>query len=345
MLKSLISEAGISGAEKPVRDLIAASWGALVDELTVARTGSLHALLRGSGPEPRPALLIAAHMDAIGLMVTSLQDGFIQFTVIGGIDLRTLPGLEVIVHGRKDLEGVITLAPPHLRAVPEDVLDPENMFIDTGLPAGRLANLVRPGDPVSFAQPPLELGEQIIAGHSLDNRASIAALTHCLELSRARRTVWDIWAVATSQEEVTMLGAATSAFEVRPALAVAVDVTYGSGPGSPGDKTFALEKGPTLGWGPTIHPVLYRRFKALAEELEIPASMEVMPRRSGTDADMIQVTARGIPTMVLSIPLRYMHTPVEMVSMRDITRAGRLLAEFAARLDADSMDQFGWEEE
>jgi endoglucanase len=344
-LKSLISEAGISGTEKPVRDIIAASWRDLVGELTVTRTGSLHGLLGGSGPEPRPALLIAAHMDAIGLMVTSLQGSFLRFTYVGSIDPSTLPGLQVHVHARQKIDGVIGLAPRHLRSDPDTELSLENMYIDTGLPARRLAGLVRPGDRVSFAQPPIELGEHLIAGHSLDNRASVAALTHCLELLSGRRTVWDIWFAATSQEETTMLGAATSAFQVRPALAVAVDVTYGSGPGSPAHMTFALESGPTLGWGPTIHPAIYKQFEALAEELEIPFSMEVMPLRSGTDADAIQTSAQGIPTMVLSIPLRYMHTPVEMISMRDITRTGRLLAEFAARLKADSMAQFGWDDE
>jgi putative aminopeptidase FrvX len=123
---------------------------------------------------------------------------------------------------------------------------------------------------------------------------------------------------------------------------VAIDVTFGSGPGSPGHKTFPLGMGVTLGWGPNIHPALFQAFKELAERLEIPYKMEAMPRHSGTDAYALQVAAEGLPTMVVSIPLRYMHTPVEMVSMKDIRRAGRLLAEFAAQLDDEFMNKLAW---
>jgi endoglucanase len=159
-----------------------------------------------------------------------------------------------------------------------------------------------------------------------------------------RELTWDVWVVATSQEEETLGGALTSAFELRPSLAVAIDVTFGSSPGSPAHQTFPVGKGVTLGWGPNIHPALHQAFKDLADRLEIPYKLDVMPRMSGTDAMGLQIAAEGIPTMVISIPLRYMHTPVEMVSMKDIQRAGRLLAEFAVQLDGTFLDKLVWEE-
>ena len=176
-----------------------------------------------------------------------------------------------------------------------------------------------------------------LAGKSLDNRASVAALSLCLEHLQKRRHDWDVWAVATTQEEETFGGAKTSAFQLRPQLAVAVDVTWGKSPGSPEHKTFSLGKGPTLGWGPNIHPGLHKSFKELADQLEIPHEAEVMPRHSGTDAFALQVAAEGIPTMVVSIPLRYMHTPVEVVNLKDIRRTALLLSEFISRLDGDFM--------
>lgn len=199
--------------------------------------------------------------------------------------------------------------------------------------------MVRTGDLISFAQEPLELQGDYLVGHSLDNRASIAALTHCLEMLQGRAHAWDVWAVASAQEEVTLGGARTSAFALHLQLAVAVDVTWGKSPGTPDHKTFPLGKGPTLGWGPSIHPGLHKAFKDLANRLEIPYAIEVMPRYSSTDADALQVVAEGLPTMVVSIPLRYMHTPVEMVALKDISRTGYLLAEFIASLDEGFMDK------
>ncbi|HJW89467.1 MAG TPA: hypothetical protein VJ436_02375 [Anaerolineales bacterium] len=345
-LKQLISLPGLSGHEGPARSVIEAAWLPLTDELSVSGLGSLHALKRGSGAEPRPSILLAAHMDAIGLMVTSVVDGFLRVTEVGGLDARVLPGQLVTVHGRQDLPGIIVQTPNRL--LPSDAQDRQvqlqYLLVDTGLFPRQVARLVRAGDLVSFAQPPVELKSEILTGHSLDNRASIAAVTQCLQELAGRSHSWDVWAVATAQEEETLGGARTSAFQLRPQLGVAVDVTWARGPGTPDHKAFPMGKGPTLGWGPNIHSGLHRAFKELADRLEIPYAVEVMPRHSGTDAFALQIAAEGIPTMVVSIPLRYMHTPVEVVSLKDITRAGHLLAEFIAQLEPNFLDRLSWDE-
>ena len=339
-LKTMISAPGLSGHETPIRSIIETAWQPLTDEIHLSRLGSLHGLKRGSGAEPRPAILLAAHMDAIGLMVTAQVGDFLRVTEIGGLDARVLPGQRILVHGREDLPGIIAHPPPRL--LPEEGREGpvalKYMLIDTGLREQELQKIVRPGDLVSFAQEPLELRGETLAGHSLDNRASVAALTHCLQTLEGRVHAWDVWAVATVQEEVTLGGARTSAFDLRPQLAVAIDVTWGRGPGTPEYQTFPLGKGPTLGWGPNIHPGLHKAFKKTAERLEIPHTIEVMPRHSGTDAISLQVATEGIASMVVSIPLRYMHTPVEVVALKDITRAGQLLAEFITGLQPDFMD-------
>lgn len=345
-LKQLISVPGLSGYEAPVRRLVEDAWRPLTDELRISRLGSLHGLRHGNAPEPRPSLMVAAHMDAIGLMVTGLVGGFLRLTHIGGLDSRVLPGQMVMVHGREDLPGTIVQPPSHLLPgeIGSDPVPLEYLLVDVGLLPRQVERLVRVGDLVSFAQPPLELSDDYLAGHSLDNRASVAALTHCLRELQGRPLKWDLWAVASVQEEVTLGGALTSAFQLRPTLAVAIDVTFASSPGSPAHLSFPFGKGPTLGWGPTIHPALQKAFKDLADRLEIPYKLEAMPRRSGTDADALQIAAEGIPTMVLGIPLRYMHTPVEIVAMKDIARTGRLIAEFVAALDEKFMDRLVWDD-
>ena len=340
-LKSMISAPGLSGDEAPVRVLIEESWQPLTDELTVSRLGSLHALKRGSAQKPRPGILLAAHMDAIGLIVSAVVGDVLRLRDIGGLDHRVLPGQLVTVHGSEDLPGVIVQPPAH--ALPHDArggpVTLDYLLVDTGLTARQLSRRVKVGDLVSFAQEPLELKGDTLAGHSLDNRASVAAITHCLQELQGRTHLWDVWAVATTQEETTMGGARTSAFQLRPELAVAIDVTFGRSPASPEHKTFPLDGGPTLGWGPNIHPGLHKTFKELADRLEIPYKVEVMPQHSGTDAFALQVAAEGVPSMVISIPLRYMHTPVEIVALKDITRTGVLLAAFIAQLEVDFLEK------
>ncbi len=344
-LKSLISTSGVAGHEGPVLRLIREEWKPLVDELAVSRLGSLHALKRGTGKGKRPSVMIATHMDAIGLIVTNVSDGVLKVDQIGGVDARILPGTPVKVHGKRDLPGVVALAPIH--TLPEEAREQaarlRHLVVDVGLPAGRTAAMVRVGDLVSFDTKPLGLAGDTLSGHSLDNRASVAALAVCLEQLQGKSHLWDVWAVATTQEEETFGGATTSAFGLEPDIAVVVDVTHAKGPGADGWETHPLGKGPTLGWGPNLHPFLYRQFEELATRLEIPVAMDPSSAHSGTDAFAVQVAREGIPTMLLSIPLRYMHTPVELIATKDVQRTGRLLAEFVCGLKLDFLSTVSWE--
>ncbi len=346
-LKSLISVSGLSGHEHPIADLISEKWHPLVDEVRISRVGSLHGLKRGTGKSPRPSIMIATHMDAIGMRVSKIVDGFLHITNVGGIDVRTLPGAEVTVHASRSneaLPGVIAMRPA--RFLPESVGDKvhglEYLLVDTGLLPRDVVRKVCVGDLVSFANPPLDLAGGVISGHSLDNRAAIAALTLCLEELQNKPHLWDLWAVATVQEETTYLGAYTSSFALRPQIAIVVDGTFAKGPGANGWQTFAMGKGVGLCIGPNLHPFLHQQLKELAERLEIPWFLDVTPRDSGTDAFAIQVTAEGIPTALVEFPIRYMHTTVESVALKDIQRTGRLLAEFVATLEQNFVEQIVW---
>ena len=345
-LKSLMSVPGLSGHEGPAAGLIEAEWKPLVHELSYSRLGSLHAFRRGAAPDPRPSVLIATHMDAIGMMVTQVVEGFIRLTGIGGVDARVLPGTPVTVHGTKEMTGVVVM--PSARLLPPSVgegpVPLDQLWVDVGLLPRQVAAQVRVGDLVSFATEPMEISGNAVSGHSLDNRASVAALTVALEELQLKQHAWDLWAVATSQEEVTLGGAATSAFELNPSLAIAVDVTHAKGPGANDWSTHPLGGGPSLALGPNVHPFLHKKFKELAERLEMPHDVEPMPRHSGTDGYATQVARSGIPTFVLSIPLRYMHTPVEVVVMKDIRRTGRLLGEFIAGLEPDFVSRIVWDD-
>lgn len=345
LLKQMLSASGLSGYEAPIREIIHESWQPFTDELTVSKIGSLHGLKIGRGEAPRHRVMISAHMDAIGLMVTHIQDGLMRITEVGGIDHRILPGQLVTVHGREDLPGVVVQPPAHL--LPESSGDGpvmmNHLLVDVGLRPDAVSELVRVGDPVSFAQEPLELTGEALAGHTLDNRVSVAATTLCLAELQNRLHDWDVWAVASAQEEETLGGALTSPFDIRPDIAIVIDVCFAKGPGSSDWRSLPLGEGVGLGYGPNIHPALYDAFEEKAKELEIPYHRDLVPKMSGTDAMAIQIVAEGIPCMVLGIPLRYMHTPVETVSLKDIRRAGRLMAAFIADLTSDALDQIKWE--
>jgi endoglucanase len=345
-LRQMLSASGLSGFEDPIRKILQETWEPLTDELTVSKIGSLHGLKRGGGEDPRRRVLISAHMDAIGMMVTELQEGLLRITEIGGIDHRILPGQLVTVHGREDLPGVVVQPPGHL--LPEDVgegpVEMKYLLVDVGYRPEEVAQKVRVGDTVSFAQAPLELTGEALAGHTLDNRVSVAATTLCLEILQNRLHSWDVWAVASVQEEETLGGAFTSPFDIRPDLAIVIDVCFAKGPGSNDWRSLPFGEGVGIGYGPNIHPALYEAFEKKAKALEIPYHRDLMPKMSGTDAMAVQIVAEGIPCAVLGIPLRYMHTPVETVSLKDIRRAGRLMAEFIADLTPDALEQIRWEE-
>ena len=347
-LKSLISVSGLSGYESPVADLITEKWRPLVDEISTSRVGSLHGLKKGTGKSPRPSVMIATHMDAIGMRVSTIVDGFLHITNVGGIDVRVLPGAEVTVHAsssHEELPGVIVMPPARFlpESVGDKVLAIEHLLVDTGLLPREVARKVCVGDLVSFANEPLELAGDVISGHTVDNRASIAALTLCLEELQNKPHVWDLWAVATVQEETSFLGAYSSSFALRPQMAIVVDGCFAKGPGASGWQTSAMGKGVGLCIGPNMHPFLHQKLKELAERLEIPWFLDVTPLDSGTDAFAIQVTAEGIPTALVEFPIRYMHTPVESVALKDIQRTGRLLAEFIASLEEDFVETIVWE--
>jgi endoglucanase len=355
-LKSLISVSGVSGDEAHAADLVQKQWTPLVDEVSLSRLGSVHGLKRGTlkkspskaDRSPRPSVMIATHMDAIGMMVTRIVDGFIYFTNVGGIDSRVLPGTPVIVHAsgtKEELYGVIVMPPSNLLPEGEGsgVVPMKYLFIDTGLLPGEVSKRVRVGDRISFGTEPVEMSGGTVSGHTLDNRASVAALTICLEELQSKSHIWDLWAVATVQEETSFGGSYTSTFQLRPTIAIALDMTFGKGTGASGYQTFPLGKGVTLGIGPSVHPFLYKRFKEIAERVEIPVADDLMPEYSSTDADAMQLIAEGIPTMVVSIPQRYMHTAVELVALKDIQRAGRLMAEFVASLEADFIERIVWD--
>jgi len=268
----------------------------------------------------------------------------VRFAGVGGWDARVLPAQPVLVHGRRPLAGVVGSRPPHLVGAEErgKVVAMEDLFIDVGLPAGELGALVGVGDVVTMRRATTRLAGDRWAGKAMDNRASLVVLAVALEALAAVRHAWDVLAVATVQEEIGLRGAMTAAFGMRPTIAVAIDVGFAKQPGA-SEVPFGLGGGPMIACGPNIHPRMFQGLADAADALEMKVQIEALPGVTGTDAGALQVAREGVPTGLVGIPMRYMHSTVETVALRDVTRAGRLVARFVADLGPDFVGQLAEE--
>jgi tetrahedral aminopeptidase len=330
---------GVSGAESGAVTAAARWFERFTDRIEQDRFGNLIACKKGTGAggAGNISLALAAHIDEIGGMVTKIEaGGFLRFTSVGGIDPRTLLGQAVAVHGAERLTGVVGALAPHLLTETErkKELKLENLFIDVGLSEPAARAQVSIGDYITLDQLPvrLEAGKGL-TGKALDNRAGVAALIFCAAELASRRHQADIYFVATLQEEVGLRGAITAAYGLTPVLAVAVDVTHGVAPGLSRPDAYELGDGTAIAVGPNIHPLIAARLRELAREHRVPCQIEPVAAGTGTDAWAFQVSREGIPTALLSVPLRYMHSAVELLNLEDLTSTGRLLGHFAAGLD------------
>ncbi len=346
-LKTLVEAHAPSGHEAPIREIIRKEWAGLVDETEQDKLGSLIGIKRATKPLKQPRkIMLAAHMDEIGMMVRDVVDGFIYLHRISGVDNRVMMSQTVMVHGRKPLPGLIASIPPHLLSASarKKYATFDELIVDVGLPADEVAQLVRIGDLVTTDVPLLELQGKRVAGKAMDDRACVATVTACLHHLQGMSHQWDVYATATVQEETGLLGATTAAYHIKPDIAIALDVCFAAQPGVDSEEAMEMGGGPAIGIGPNFHPKLLQRIKDTASTYEIKLQDDLIPGASGTDAWAIQVALEGIPTALLEIPVRNMHSPVETIDLRDIDRGGRLLAHFIAGLDADFLQAIEWDE-
>ncbi|MGE5509563.1 MAG: M42 family metallopeptidase [Chitinophagales bacterium] len=334
VLEELSLLPGVSGYEEPVAEAIRRRFEELKMEVRQDRFGNLIALRRGEGAEPRPKVMLAAHMDEIGLMVTGFADGgFLRFRPVGAVDPRVLPAQEVVVHGRRDLMGIIGAKPPHVQEAGEreKAYQLDQLYIDVGLTEEEARAAVRVGDVVTIHRPFVRLQGEYVAGKAFDDRAGVVAMLVCLEELGLRRHEADVLAVTTAQEEPGIRGSLPATFGVLPDVGIAIDVTFAdeseSGPRAD------LGKGPAIAIGPHVHPGLLDRFLEVAQDLRVPYQLDPAPSPGGTDAFNIQIARAGVPTILVSIPQRNMHTSVELLTCEDIRLTGRLLAGFIQSVD------------
>ncbi len=289
-------------------------------------------------------LLVMGHIDEIGLIVTHIDDdGYLWFAPVGGWDPQILVGQRVALATRAGvLRGVVGKKPIHLLREEDrkKVTEIRELHIDIGAPGGEQAReRVRIGDVAVIDADPVQLLGGRLVARALDNRiGSFVALQAARLVAAAGGAEWELAAVAVAQEEITFGGSRTSTFSLAPDAAIVIDVTHATdAPGVEVKELGAhkLGSGPVITRGSTIHPQLFELLYDTATAEQIPFTVEASARATGTDADAVHLTRAGVPTALVSIPLRYMHSPVELVQLDDVHAAARLIAAAALRLDGD----------
>ena len=332
-LVRLCALSGPSGFEEAVTQAAAELLRPLVDEVYFTRLGSVVGLRR-CGRENAPRLLLDAHLDEIGFIVTGHEEGFLRFAPLGGVDPRMLPDREVVILTEPPIYGVVACLPPHVQSGEEQdrSLPIKELVMDVGLSQEEAERRIPVGTPAAYRGGCVPLGEELLSGKALDDRCGFAVLLDVLERLKGKALGVDLYVLGSTQEETHSSGAITAACEIAPRMCVAVDVTHGDTPDASKHETFKLGGGPVIGVGPNCARSLSGRLKELADELDVSVQTEVMSGSSGTNAWPIQVSREGVATVVLSIPERYMHTPVEVVNKTDLENTARLLAAFVESL-------------
>ncbi len=328
MMKTLCDAAGVGGCGN-IAEVITKEIGPFADEIRTDALGSVIALKR-CGKDNAPILLLEAHMDEIGFIVTHVDDdGFVHVSGCGGVDRRVLAATEVTLLTDPAISGVFCSTPPHLAGDDKKIKALDEMGIDVGLSAADAKARIPAGTRAMFRPRFSVLSDHRVASKALDNRSGCAAVIRAMQLLAKEPLSCDVAAVFAVQEEIGGAGAKTASFGLRPTAAIAADVSFAATPDAPSHKCGKLGKGPMLGMSPCLDREMTNQLKVLADQHDITIQYEVMGDSSGTDADWITVSGEGIKTALLSVPQRYMHTPVEVVDLRDVENVAQLMAYYA----------------
>jgi endoglucanase len=337
-LKAIQETPSPSGFEQRVQKLVRDRMKPFADSIQTDVHGNV---IVGLNPKGTPRLMLAGHCDQIGMMVRFIDDnGYIFFSPIGGVDPSVLPGSRVTVHSKHGpIDGVIGRRPIHVLK-PEErgaKIELRELWVDIGAKNKKeTEDLVKVGDPITFRLEMVPLGNDLVTCPAFDNKCGTFVVMEALRLCSLRKSRCALFAVSTVQEEVGLRGATTSSYGLDPQVGIAVDVTHATDYPDIDKRVngdIRVGAGPAISIGPNINPKLESLFHQAAKAKRIPFQREAAPGGTGTDANAIQLTRAGVATALISVPNRYMHTQVEVVSLSDLDAAAKLIAEAVSMID------------
>lgn len=335
IFKSLVAVPSPSGFEMSIKSTIKDMVASYVDQIVEDVHGNLICYKYGKSPESNKTLMLVAHMDEVGLMVNYIEDsGFVRFSTIGGVDINILKGQRVLIkHGECKISGVIGVQPIHMkhRSNNRDV-EISDLWIDIGVDCKEDAQrMVSIGDSIVLDSDMVKLSNSIVTSRGCDDKAGVTVLVKVLEMIANTECNYNVVAVASVQEEVGLKGARTSSYFVSPDVCIAIDVAHATDYPSVNKAMYGdvrLGKGPVIPVGSDFTPSVQNKLREIASQIDKEYQIVGLPGFSGTDANSVQVSKGGCATGLVSIPCRYMHTPVEVVSLSDIESVCHILYEF-----------------
>ncbi|MEL7646800.1 MAG: M20/M25/M40 family metallo-hydrolase [Sedimentibacter sp.] len=337
-LFDICSNQFVSGFEHVNGQVLTKYFEPYTDSYEKDKVGSY--IFRSEGSNGKK-IMLAAHLDEIGLMVTKvLEGGFLSFTSVGGINPASLVAQDVIVYGRENIFGVIGIKPPHVTSEEErnKPLKLKDLFIDTGLPKDELEKVVSVGDVATIKREPMSLQGTMVSAKAFDDRACIAVMLETAKELKKLSHRSTVYYAATAQEETGYRGSTAASYKVNPDIGIVLDVGFGMTPDMP-PETPHLGKGPVVAYGGRLNHKLTKKFVEVCSKYNYPLQYEAVPARTGTDTEALQVNREGIPCILLSIPLRYMHTSVETIDIKDVENTGRAIARFINELDNSDLEE------
>lgn len=334
-IKLLTRAYGVSGDEFAVSKIAAELMAPYVDRVEIDDFGNVTGY-RSCGVPGAKKLLLDAHIDQIGFMVTDVtEEGFLRFIAMG-VDQRMLLGseLRVLTKHHGDILGVVAAMPPHMQKAGDQKksVPISEMVVDIGMTGDRAREMVQVGDYMVFAAEPFDMLSGGLCSKALDDRACLVCILHALELMKDKPLQVDLIVTATTKEEMGGHGAQACAYRENPDFAIAIDVTHARTADAP-NVLKELGDGADISIGSNSHPGFARKVVEICRAKQVPHRVDACPSASGTNAWTMQMMQSGICTLVISLPLKYMHSPVEVLRMKDVDSVGRCLAEFAMSFD------------
>jgi putative aminopeptidase FrvX len=338
MIADIITElcglAGPSGFEEPVATHVQTILNRFMDETYIDVMGNVVGLRR-CGLEKAPKLMLDAHMDEIGLIVTGFENGFARFSTLGGVDARMLPAAEIKLLTEPPVFGIVAAMPPHALKVEDSdrAIQIDDLYLDLGMTQEEAEKRIPLGTPGVYNCGVRPLGETMICGKTLDDRAGLAMILRALELLKDEQLEVDLYVLASTQEEVGMRGARTGAYAINPDWCIAVDVGHAKTPDCKTMETNDIGGGIVVTKGPNMNQKFTDTIIDLAKREQIKYQINVeADGDSGTNAYAVQIAREGVATALFELPLKYMHTPVEVISLADAEAGAQLMAVTAKSL-------------
>ncbi len=334
-LKSLCEATGVSGDEYEASAKAAELLREYTDDVTIDDFGNVIGVLKSS-KENAKTLMLDAHIDSVGLIVTYIEDnGFLRVGACGSPDTRTLLAQSVTVHGKEKLQGVVATLPPHVKKGGE-VPEIGDISIDIGLGKAEAEKLISLGDRVTVNSEFTELCGDMVSAAAIDDRGGICAILTALDMLKGSSLPYNVVVSFSVQEEVGERGAKQTAFRIEPDEAIEVDVSFGNTPDSDAHETVVTGSGVMIGFSAGLDKNMSNRMRNIAKSQNIPFTCEIMPSSTGTNADAIGVSGVGVKCSTLSFPIRYMHTSIECVKISDIEATAHLICAYIRGGEADA---------